>query len=256
MTTITEPIAAESAADATLQRQLTDAGAVPRHIAIIMDGDRRWADRRGLKRTEGHRHGRESARDIVRVCGELDVEVLTLYTFSTENWTRPRLEVQALMKYLEQSLRGETAELNDNNVRLNAIGRTDELPSRVQRALSDALAATADNDGLLLNLALNYGGRSELVDACRALARLVDEGKLSADDIDEDQMASALYTRGLPDPDLLIRPSGEQRLSNFLPWQTVYSEIYFTAVLWPDFRRNDLYDAIRAFQQRQRRFGE
>ncbi len=256
MTTISEPVSAESEADATLQQQLTDQGPIPRHIAIIMDGDRRWADQRGLRRTEGHRHGRESARDIVRVCGELKVEVLTLYTFSTENWTRPRLEVQALMKYLEQSLRDETAELNQNNVRLNAIGRTHDLPGRVQRALSDALQATAHNDGLLLNLALNYGGRSELVDACRALARQVTEGKLTVDEIDEERITAALYTGSLPDPDLLIRPSGEQRLSNFLPWQTVYSEIYFTAVLWPDFRRNDLYDAIRAYQQRQRRFGE
>lgn len=256
MTTIPEPVSTSSGADAAAQQQLKEAGPIPRHIAIIMDGDRRWADRRGLRRTEGHRHGRESAREIVRVSGELDIEVLTLYTFSTENWTRPRLEVQALMKYLEQSLRDETPELNQNNVRLNAIGRTQDLPDRVQRALRDALAATADNDGLLLNLALNYGGRSELVDACRQLAQQVREGTLSPDEIDEERLTQAMYTKGLPDPDLLIRPSGEQRLSNFLPWQTVYSEIYFTPVLWPDFRRIDLYDAIRAYQQRQRRFGE
>ncbi len=256
MTTISEPISASDEADEALQRQLAEEGPVPRHIAIIMDGDRRWADKRGLKRTEGHRHGRESARDIVRACGQIDVEVLTLYTFSTENWTRPRLEIQALMQYLEQSLRDETPELNENNVRLNAIGRTEDLPGRVQRALTDALAATADNDGLLLNLALNYGGRSELVDACRRLALQVQDGSLAAADIDETKISQALYTGGLPDPDLLIRPSGEQRLSNFLPWQTVYSEIYFTGVLWPDFRRNDLYGAIRAYQQRQRRFGE
>jgi undecaprenyl diphosphate synthase len=256
MTTIPEPISASSDTDSALQLKLKAAGPLPRHIAIIMDGDRRWADKKGLKRTEGHRHGRETAREVVRTCGELQIDVLTLYTFSTENWTRPRLEVHALMQYVEQSLRNETPELNDNNVRLNAIGRTQDLPDRVQRALRDALAATADNDGLLLNLALNYGGRTELVDACRQLAQQVQEGDLSVDDIDEERLSNALYTGGLPDPDLLIRPSGEQRLSNFLPWQTVYSEIYFTSVLWPDFGRNDLYEAIGAYQQRQRRFGE
>ena len=169
--------------------------------------------------------------------------------------------IQAKVSHGDQDIilatsNGKSIRFNENNVRLNAIGRTEDLPGRVQRALTDALAATADNDGLLLNLALNYGGRSELVDACRRLALQVQDGSLAAADIDETKISQALYTGGLPDPDLLIRPSGEQRLSNFLPWQTVYSEIYFTGVLWPDFRRNDLYEAIRAYQQRQRRFGE
>lgn len=228
---------------------------MPRHIAIIMDGDRRWAKQQGLKITEGHRHGRESVRDIVRACGQLEIEALTLYTFSSENWARPRHEVAALMHWLEESLRKETVELHANNVRLSAIGRLDGLPDKVQAALRDALAETADNTGLRLNLALNYGGRGEIVDACRALAQQVRDGTLDPEAIDESSLDGALYTAGLPDPDLLIRCSGEMRLSNFLPWQLVYTEIYFTPVFWPDFRRPDLYQAIREFQQRQRRFG-
>jgi undecaprenyl diphosphate synthase len=220
-----------------------------------MDGDRRWAKERGLKLTEGHRHGRESVRDMVRACGQLQIDVLTLYTFSSENWNRPRHEVTALMHWLEESLRDETPELHTNNVRLNAVGRIDGLPSKVQRALSDALGETAANSGLVLNLALNYGGRAELVDACRHLAERVRDGDIDAGDIDEELVSGALYSDGLPDPDLLVRCSGEMRLSNFLPWQMVYTEIYFTPVFWPDFRRHHLYEAIRAYQQRQRRFG-
>ncbi|MEE2657444.1 MAG: isoprenyl transferase [Candidatus Latescibacterota bacterium] len=250
------PEQTQSAEDNELQQQLKASGTLPRHIAIIMDGDRRWAKERGLPRAEGHRHGRESVRDIVRASGHLGIEVLTLYTFSTENWTRPTAEVEILMRWLEESLREETTELNDNNVRLGAIGRLDRLPESVQIALADALLATMDNDGLQLNLALNYGGRSELVDACRQLASKVRDGTLEVDSIDEEAVAAALYTGGQLDPDLLIRCSGEMRLSNFLPWQMVYTEIYFTPVYWPDFRRHHLYEAIREFQQRQRRFGE
>lgn len=256
MTVSTRPApAAQSPADADLQRRLRESGPLPRHVAIIMDGDRRWAKERGLKLTEGHRHGRESVRDIVRACGQLEIEVLTLYTFSSENWNRPRHEVRALMHWLEESLRQETPELHDNRVRLNAVGRLDGLPARVREALDDALAETAGNTGLILNLALNYGGRAELVDACRELARRVRDGCLEPGEIDEDALGGALYTGGLPDPDLLIRCSGEMRLSNFLPWQMVYTEIWFTPVFWPDFRRHHLYEAVRAFQQRQRRFG-
>ena len=256
MTTTSEPVPEQqSVEDRDLQQRLRYQGAMPRHIAIIMDGDRRWAKERGLKITEGHRHGRESVRDIVRACGQLEIEALTLYTFSSENWTRPRHEVAALMHWLEESLQNETPELHTNNVRLSAIGRLEALPDKVRSALDNALVETASNTGLHLNLALNYGGRDELVDACRALARQVRDGELDADSIDEAAIDGALYTAGLPDPDLLIRCSGEMRLSNFLPWQMVYTEIYFTPVFWPEFRRHHLYEAVRDFQQRQRRFG-
>tara|TARA_B100000809_G_scaffold238384_1_gene259096 strand:+ start:26 stop:799 length:774 start_codon:yes stop_codon:yes gene_type:complete len=256
MTTTSEPVPEQqSVEDRDLQQRLRYQGAMPRHIAIIMDGDRRWAKERGLKITEGHRHGRESVRDIVRACGQLEIEALTLYTFSSENWTRPRHEVAALMHWLEESLQNETPELHTNNVRLSAIGRLEALPDKVRSALDNALVETASNTGLHLNLALNYGGRDELVDACRALARQVRNGELDADSIDEAAIDGALYTAGLPDPDLLIRCSGEMRLSNFLPWQMVYTEIYFTPVFWPEFRRHHLYEAVRDFQQRQRRFG-
>ena len=242
--------------DARIQQRLKDAGNLPRHIAVIMDGDRRWADEHNRPRTDGHRFGRESVRDIVRACGHLEIEVLTLYTFSTENWSRPAIEVKALMQWLHESLRDEVPELDDNNVRLNAIGRTDELPKTVQLALRHALDKTQNNTGLKLNLALNYGGRSELVDAFRKLAADVAAGTLDPENIDEEQIGNALYTADLPDPDLLIRTSGEMRLSNFLPWQMVYTEIRFVGgVHWPDFRRQHLYEAIAAYQQRQRRFG-
>lgn len=241
--------------DARIQQELKAQGNLPRHIAIIMDGDRRWAAERNLPRTEGHRFARESVRDIVRACGQLQVGVLTLYTFSTENWNRSRLEVQALMRWLREVLREETAELDKNNVRLNAIGRLEGLPKSVQQALNKSLEQTSGNTGLLLNLALNYGGRSELVDAFRTLAAQVKHGQLKAEEIDESHISKALYTAGMPDPDLLIRSSGEMRLSNFLTWQSVYTELWVTPIYWPDFRRQHLYEAIRSYQQRQRRFG-
>ena len=242
--------------DFRIQQCLKDEGNLPQHIAIIMDGDRRWAVERNLPKTEGHRFGRESVRDIVRACGQLQIEALTLYTFSTENWSRPEAEVEELMQWLHESLRDEVSELHENNVSLNAIGRTDELSPTIQLALEHALAQTRDNTGLKLNLALNYGGRSELVDAFRKLAAEVAAGQLNPRDIDEEQISTALYTANLPDPDLLIRTSGEMRLSNFLPWQMVYTEICFVGdVHWPDFRRQHLYEAIAAYQQRQRRFG-
>jgi undecaprenyl diphosphate synthase len=241
--------------DALIQKQLVGGGNLPRHIAIIMDGDRRWAVQRDLPKTEGHRLARESVRDVVRACGQLGIEVLTLYSFSTENWSRPKTEVQTLMRLLRESLRDEIPELHENNVRLNAIGRLAGLPKTVQMALKRGMAQTEGNTGLLLNLALNYGGRSELVDAFRRLADQITAGSLQVEDVDEERISSALYTGGMPDPDLLIRPSGEMRTSNFLPWQMVYTEIWFTPVLWPDFRRQHLYDAVRTYQQRDRRFG-
>ena len=228
---------------------------MPRHIAIIMDGDRRWATANDLPKTEGHRYGRETAREIIRTSAQLDIEHLTLYTFSTENWSRSKREVQTLMRWLRESLRDEIPELDQNNVRLNAIGDIEGLPKSVQLALGRALRQTADNTGLQLNLALNYGGRAELVAACRKLAAAVQAGELEPQDIDEEILSSALYTIGMPAPDLLIRPSGEMRLSNFLPWQTVYTEIWVTQIYWPDFKRQHLYEAIREYQQRHRRFG-
>lgn len=249
-------IALDPAEDERRQQELRARGNLPRHIAIIMDGDRRWAEARELPRTEGHRFGRESVRDVVRACGQLQIEVLTLYTFSTENWARPRYEIQSLMRWLRQALRDEVPELHRNGVRLTAIGRWRELSRPVRTALEHAMERTRHNTGLVLNLALNYGGRAELVDAFRILAEQVSQGRYKASEIDEAAISAALYTAGLPDPDLLIRPSGEMRLSNFLPWQMVYTEIYFaTDVYWPDFRRQHLYAAIAEYQRRQRRFG-
>lgn len=231
-------------------------GPIPRHIAIIMDGNGRWAQQRGLPRTAGHSAGAQAVREIVRACGELGVEVLTLYSFSTENWARPEDEVAALMGLLETYLRDETPELLHNNVRLRGIGELDQLPENVRWLLHAAEAATADNTGMELLLALSYGSRAELVNAIRDLAREVAAGRLQADDIDEALVGSRLYTAGLPDPDLLIRTSGDLRVSNFLLWQIAYSELYVTSVAWPDFRRPQLLEALTAYQARQRRFGK
>ena len=253
MTTSSDP--KHDAEDVRVQSKLRDDGNLPRHIAIIMDGDRRWATQNNMPVTEGHRHGRETAREAIRACSQLGIEALTLYTFSTENWTRPEKEVSTLMRWLKESLRDETPELNNNNVRLNAIGRISGLPPAVRLALRAALAATSSNTGMLLNIAVNYGGRSEIVDGIKKLAKQVRDGSLRPDDIDENMVSESLYTTGIPDPDLLIRCSGEMRLSNFLPWQTVYTEIWLTEIYWPDFTRQDLYEAVRSYQQRHRRFG-
>ena len=230
-------------------------GPVPRHVAIIMDGNGRWARQRGLPRTAGHEAGAESVREVVRLCGELGVEVLTLYSFSTENWSRPEDEVNALMGLLEAYLREETGELLANNVRLRGIGELDQLPDHVRVLLDAGEAVTAGNEGMELLLALSYGGRAELVRAIRDLATDVKRGVLDAADIDETLVASRLYTAGLPDPDLLIRTSGDLRVSNFLLWQIAYSELYVTAVPWPEFRREHLLEAFEAYAARQRRFG-
>lgn len=240
--------------DAAIQDDIRSRS-LPRHIAVIMDGDGRWARKRGLPRTAGHRAGRESVRDVVRACGELGVDVLTLYTFSTENWNRPKSEVLTLMRLLRESLRDEMSELQSNNVKLTAIGRTDRLPISSRIALNAAVAQTSTNTGLTLNLALNYGGRAEIIDAVRGLAGDLACGKLRIEDIDEEFFRNYLYTASLPDPDLLIRTSGEMRLSNFLLWQMAYTEIWVTDVLWPDFRREHLYEGIRSYQARERRFG-
>ncbi|MFH1862870.1 MAG: isoprenyl transferase [bacterium] len=225
-------------------------GIIPKHIAIIMDGNGRWAKQRSLPRIAGHQEGINSVREIVRVCGEFKVEILTLYTFSSENWRRPWQQVSALMHLLLATINREADDLNRNNVRLRVIGKIEDLPDKPRKGMLKAIEKLNSNTGLLLNLALSYGGRQEIVEAVRRICR---EGK---QDITEAEFAGYLYTADLPDPELLIRTSGEFRLSNFLLWQLAYTEIYVTDVLWPDFRRQDLLDAIAAFQHRERRFGK
>lgn len=228
---------------------------LPRHIAIIMDGNGRWAQKRNLPRTLGHRAGVESLRDIVKVCSEIKVPVLTVYAFSTENWKRPETEVNALMELLVEYVYKEIDELDKNNVQIKAIGKISNLPPESQKAVYYAQQKTAGNKGLKFNLALNYGGRTELVDAVKNICQGVQGGSLSMDDIDEKLISAHLYTAGLPDPDLLIRPAGDYRISNFLLWQLAYTEFWCTDVMWPDFRRKDLLQAIYDFQNRERRFG-
>jgi len=226
-------------------------GNLPRHVAIIMDGNGRWAQARGVPRLMGHRAGRESVREAVRGSDELGIEVLTLYAFSTENWNRPRREVQALMAILRHALVQERRELRERNVRLQVIGRIEDLPARVRDTIEETQSYLAKSTGLLLNLALSYGGRVEIVDAVQRM--LAD--RLPAAEVDETLFGSYLYTGGLPDPDLLIRTSGEMRLSNFMLWQLAYTELWVTPTLWPDFRRRELLLALLEFQRRERRFG-
>jgi len=235
--------------------ELKARGNLPRHVAIIMDGNGRWAKAHGVPRLFGHRAGREAVREAVRGCAALGVEVLTLYTFSTENWARPAREVSALMSLLRESLRGERAELRAHNVRLQVIGRTEDLPAPVLRAIAETQRYLAGCTGMLLNLALSYGGRVELVDAIRRMLREGAARRLRPQDVDEELVASYLYTAGLPDPDLLIRTSGEMRISNFLLWQLAYTELWVTDTLWPDFRRRHLFQAVAEYQRRERRFG-
>ena len=242
-------------ADWALARSL-DPARLPEHIAIIMDGNGRWAKRRSLPRVAGHKAGIGPVRSTVENCARLGIKALTLYAFSVENWKRPRAEVETLWRLLRYYLRRELPELQKNDIRLEAIGRLEALPHQVRAELDAAVEATSRNRGLLVNLAINYGGRAELVDAVNAIldaARLA--GDLSGLRIDEDLISSNLYTSGTPDPDLLIRTSGEMRISNFLLWQIAYAEIYITDTLWPDFGRADLLKAILDFQKRDRRFG-
>jgi len=224
---------------------------LPAHIAIIMDGNGRWAAQRHLPRVEGHRAGIDSVRDVVETSARLGIEVLTLYAFSVENWKRPRAEVNTLMMLLKRYIRLELNTLLQNDIRFQVIGRPEELAPDVQDELEIGIGKTAKNTGMLFNIALNYGGRAEIVDAAR---RAIAAG-LSADDLDEARFSSLLYTAGQPDPDLLIRTSGEMRISNFLLWQIAYSEIWVTETLWPDFRRRDLLEAVVAYQKRDRRYG-
>ena len=230
-------------------------GNVPRHVAIIMDGNGRWAKARGVPRLMGHRAGRESVREAVRGCVKLGVEVLTLYTFSVENWQRPAREVNALMTILRQTLRSERKELREQNVRLQVIGRTHELPAAVRKEIADTQKYLEASSGMLLNLALSYSGRAEIVDGVRRLLADARTDKLDPDVVDDELFSSYLYTVGLPDPDLLIRTSGEMRISNFLLWQLAYTELWITDTLWPDFRQKHLLQAVAEFQGRERRFG-
>ena len=228
---------------------------LPQHIAIIMDGNGRWAKKRNLERIVGHQKGLESAREIVKFCKEAEIKALTLYAFSIENWRRPKKEVQALMNFLKKYILKESKELLKNNIRLNAIGNIEDMPPSVVRILNEAVEKTKRCNGMIVNLALSYGGRDEIIQAIKKIVKEVKQGRLKEDDITEEIFSNYLFTKDLPDPDLLIRTSGEMRLSNFLLWQMAYTEIYVTEILWPDFKREDMIRALTNYQSRERRFG-
>ena len=230
-------------------------GKIPRHVAIIMDGNGRWAKAKNMVRIQGHRAGAESVREVVKAAGEFGVKYLTLYAFSVENWQRPKGEINTLMGLLEKFLRDELHELIKNNIRLQAIGRLSDLPEKVRTQLHESIQATRENTGLILIFALSYSGRVEIVEAVHSIVREIKLGHLDSAQIDEQVFGHHLYTRYYPDPDLLIRTSGEMRLSNFLLWQLSYTEIYITPTLWPDFRRADFAKALIDYGSRQRRFG-
>ncbi|SHE63106.1 isoprenyl transferase [Clostridium fallax] len=228
---------------------------IPKHIAIIMDGNGRWAKERNLPRTFGHKAGVETIRKILKECDKIGVRYLTLYAFSTENWKRPKDEVSALMKLLVEYLRKELEELNKNNVVVRSIGDISKLPKICQDELMASYKKTKNNTGVVLNLALNYGGRDEIIYGIKKAYEKIQKGEISIDDIDDTTFGNFLYTEGIPDPDLIIRPSGEQRLSNFLLWQCAYSEFWYSTINWPDFKEEDLHKAIYDYQHRNRRFG-
>ena len=229
---------------------------LPAHIAIIMDGNGRWAKKRLLNRIYGHEKGSEAVRTVVRSCRELGISYLTLYAFSTENWQRPKAEVEALMTLLKKFLNTEQKELVENGIRLRVIGQLDRLPASVQEALQQTMAATEENSTMTLILALSYGGRAEIIRMVKELARRFKDDEIDLDAVDEDLIADYLYTADIPDPDLLIRTSGEMRISNFLLWQIAYTEIFVTPTLWPDFSREELLEILKDFQNRERRFGK
>ena len=230
-------------------------GNIPRHVAIIMDGNGRWAELRGRPRVFGHQHGMNAVRAVVEGCRELGCEALTLYAFSEENWRRPRSEISVLMRLLRKYIEKERDELRANGIRLQCLGRLEKIDPAPRRALQEAMYYTADQTDMVLNLAISYGSRSEIVDAVRKLCVRAAAGDLDPQCVDEQTVADSLYTSGLPDPDLLIRTSGEMRISNFLLWQIAYTEIYITSILWPDFGKRELLEAICEFQKRDRRFG-
>lgn len=246
----------QGAADKKKQSDLMEAGELPSHIAIIMDGNGRWAKNRGSLRTFGHKAGVNSVRDITEACAQLGVKYLTLYAFSTENWGRPKREVNALMRLLVNSLRKEADNLNKNNIKLVTIGQINRFPDPCQQELEEAVELTKDNDSLQLCLALSYSGRWDITEAFKKIARQVKDGECEPEEIDDQLISAHLSTADVPDPDLIIRTSGEYRISNFLLWQLAYSELYITKTYWPDFRRDELYKAVSAYQQRDRRFGK
>ena len=229
--------------------------ALPAHVAVIMDGNGRWATQQSLPRIAGHRQGAKTVKDLLRCCKDWGIGALTVYAFSTENWRRPMGEVTFLLRLFDRLLRRELAEMQRQGVRIQFLGDLSPLPERLQRLMQEAMALTRHNHRVQFNVAVNYGGRQELVAATRQIAQQIASGSLTIDQIDEEVLAQALLTHPLPDPDLLIRTSGEQRLSNFLPWQLAYTELYFTDVLWPDFDRAAFHQALQWYQQRQRRFG-
>ena len=229
---------------------------LPQHIAVIMDGNGRWAKKKGARRVFGHKNAVKAVRDVTESSAELGIKYLTLYAFSTENWSRPKAEVEALMKLLVSTIRKEVKTLIKNNVKLQSIGNTDDLPKVCQRELKEAMELTKDHTGLTLNLALSYSGRWDIVNAVKGIAHDVKSGKIEPDDVDSNLFSKYLSTSEMPDPELMIRTSGEMRVSNFLLWQLAYSEIYISPILWPDFRREHLYEAIIDYQKRERRFGK
>jgi len=229
---------------------------VPQHIAIIMDGNGRWAEGQSLPRTQGHIQGVKRAEEIIDASREFGIKVITLFTFSTENWDRPESEVSLIMNILTAALERKLQKLKKDNIQFQTIGRTDRIPDSLLSTLTKVIEETKNNTGLIVNLAFNYGSRIEIIDAIQSIARSVREGKLKIEDIDEEAISSALYTKGLPDPDLLIRTSGEQRISNFLLWQLSYAEFYFTEKLWPDFSAEEFKNAIINYQTRKRRYGK
>ncbi len=239
-----------------LRDKVSADGNLPKHIAIIMDGNGRWARGKNLPRAAGHKEGINSVREIVRVCGEIGVSHLTLYTFSSENWSRPKTEVSAIMKLLLSTIKKEIRNLDDNNVKLSTIGNLRELPKETQKNILDGVEKTKSNTGLNLILALSYGSRQELIRAIKRISMKVKQSDLEIDNIDESLLSMELYTENIPDPDLIIRTGGEYRLSNFLLWQSAYSELLISETFWPDFRESDLLNSIADYQNRQRRFGQ
>lgn len=238
-----------------LQKKI-DVNNLPKHVAVIMDGNGRWAKKKGGLRIFGHQNAITAVRETVEAAAELGINYLTLYAFSTENWSRPQHEVNALMQLLVSTIRKETATLTKNNIRLQAIGDTDSLPKACRKELLEAIELTSENNRMTLVLALSYSGRWELTQAMKAISQQIENGSLTAADINEKTIAAHLATAGMPDPELLIRTSGEQRISNFLLWQLAYTELYITDLLWPDFRKQHLFEALIAFQSRERRFGK
>ena len=242
--------------DKKLQEEVKASGDLPEHIAIIMDGNGRWARKKGNIRLHGHKAGVKSVRDVTESCAQLGVKYLTLYAFSTENWNRPAAEINGLMKLLVQSLRDEAERLLENDIKLVTIGQVDRLPKKCQRQLNEVIELTKDNSRLQLCLALSYSGRWDITEAVKKLSKEVKNGNVEPDEIDDKLIESYLSTASIPDPDLIIRTSGEFRISNFLLWQLAYSELFVTKTYWPDFRRNELYKAIISFQKRDRRYGK